>query len=127
MILTFDKREIACLILHMTAMRTSIKNVLKSNYGKKEGKEHLKVYDQVKELLKDEFKLIQEEGEETKVSMSFEEKQIEMLSSFVITYIDKLDAFLEEAMAKNKENEEQLELLQQIRSKLEYQEIIEHV
>lgn len=120
MILTLDKREIACLILHMTVMRTNIKNVLKSNYSKKEGKEHLKVYDQVKECFKNDFKLIQEEVEQFKVSMTFNEKQIEMLLSFVYIYIEKLDAFLEEAKAKNKkENREQMELLKQIKDKLE--------
>lgn len=120
MILILDKREIAFLILHMTAMRTNIKNVLKSNYSKKEGKEHLKVYDQIKERFKNDFKLIQDEVEQFKVSMTFNDKQIEMLLSFVYIYIEKLDTFLDETKAKHKkENQEQMELLKQIKDKLE--------
>lgn len=125
--LALIKREIACLLLHMNAMRTNIKNVLKNNYGKKDGKEHLKIYDQVKELLKNEFKIIQDEEEEIEVVLPFDGKQVEMLLSFVCIYIEKLDAFLEETKTKNnKENEEQMELLLQVKKKID-QEKIEYV
>lgn len=122
--LSLSKKEIACLILHMHAMRTNIKKVLKSNYGRKEGKKHLKTYDQVKDLLKIHFQQLENEGEKEKNAIiTFGETHIKMLFSFVCIYLDKLDTFLEEAKSKD-ENQEQIEILKQIKEKLEAQENI---
>ncbi|MGG0718396.1 hypothetical protein ABE096_12500 [Robertmurraya massiliosenegalensis] len=118
--LSLNKKEVACLLLHMTAMRKNIKNVLKSNYGKKEGKEHLNCYDEVKEILKGDFELFDEEDYESNISVGLDSKQLNMLSSFVCIYKDKLKAFLEEAKAADeKENKEQLDLLIQVKGKIE--------
>ena len=120
----FNRLEIACLILHMHTMRDSIKKVLKSNYGKIEGKKHRKTYDEVKQILKYEFELLEEDDNETKVMFLFEAAEFEMLNSFVDIYIEKLSTFMKEAKLNSAEDKEQMELLEQIKEKIDQEKLV---
>ncbi|WP_282154816.1 hypothetical protein [Cytobacillus gottheilii] len=120
----FNRLEIACLILHMYTMRDNIKKVLKSNYGKVAGKNHLKTYDEVKQILKYEFELLEEDDNGTQVLFLFEESEFEMLNSFVEIYIEKLSTFMKEAKMNSAEDKEQMDLLQQIKEKIDQEKAV---
>lgn len=118
--LTLSKVEMAHLYIHMQGMKKNMKNVLKKNYGKTEGKEHLKTFDGIKDQLKQEL-IDLEVFEETYISfIDITEKEKLMLSSFLQTYTSKLSEVLKGAKTKNKDDLEELTLLENLRYRVEH-------
>lgn len=117
MILTLKKIDAAVFILHMSIMRKNIKKGFKLNHGKSEGKELIKVYDEVKEALDRGMEPLEHEEEEMEID--FDEKQIEMIYSFSNWYIPELEKTLKKAGKINKEDQRQLYILKEIKEKTE--------
>lgn len=119
MSLTLQTAEIRVLSLNMNIMRKNIKKAFKTNYSKSEGKELLNVYDEVKGTLESFLDI--EEGEE--INIHFEEKELNMLHSFVNWYVTELTKLYEEAermtvKKMNEEDREHLEILKTVESKV---------
>jgi hypothetical protein len=85
--LALNHPDIAVMVLHMNFMRPTIKKGFKANYGRSEGKEKLKVYDEVKEKIVNEFEA-NEHAEEHEIELT--EQQIDMLHSFINWYVSEL-------------------------------------
>lgn len=118
MLLKANKLEIAVLILHLSIMRKNVKKGLKNNYGKKEGKEILQSFDEVKVNLEDSLYLLEEDHQEAEII--FSENELNMVSSFLDWYIPEIELTYEAAKKKlHKEEQEQLKLLQAAKEKFD--------
>lgn len=118
MILNLNRIEMGSLLIHIQSMRSSIKNVLKKNYSKEDRKDILNDYDQVKEILKHDFELIQDEESNVNIAVSFNKKQIAVLYSFINIYIEKLSDLFKKTGSCSGENKEQMEILSEIKDKI---------
>lgn len=114
---TFKKIEIATLILHMSLMRKSIKKVFKSNYGKKDGKELLNVYDSIKDLLVLEIEQIEDQDEELEKIILLNDQQYNLLIQFLSSYLFEIELELEGNKISD-ENKQHIEILFQVKEKL---------
>ncbi|MEF7566342.1 hypothetical protein V4V35_25465 [Bacillus infantis] len=120
--ISLSRVEVAVLIFHMNIMRKNVKKVFKKNYGKEDGKELLSYYDKSLDKLADLLESVKE-GEEG--SLDMDEKEMNVLSSFVSWYALELELTLDQADSKKNEDEAQLQALKDILEKLE-QEKEEH-
>lgn len=107
LILTGSQTEV--LLVHMHVMRKNIKKVLKANYGAKEGKRLLKVYDSIKEALKEPYELMEAD---TTYPFSFDEEQMEMLQSFLKAFMEKFEEELKNKVTLKAEKEQAKEHMQ---------------
>lgn len=120
--ISLSRVEVAVLIFHMNIMRKNVKKVFKKNYGKEDGKELLSYYDSSLDKLGELLESVKE-GEEG--SLDMDEKEMNVLSSFVSWYALELELTLDQADSKKNEDEDQLQALKDILEKLE-QEKEEH-
>lgn len=126
MILQLNNLEMGTLMLHMAMMRQNVRNGFKSNYGKAQGKEMLKSYDEVKNAMESNISVKEDMAEEemVKESFTFQDlhfniQEIIMLSSFMDFYLPKLTETLEAAGKVSAEDQLQLDSLESIRIKVE--------
>lgn len=113
MILLFNKEEAATLVLHMNIMRHNIKKGFKSNYGRSEGKDKLKVYDGIKERLWNDL-----EGEEKGTyEFNIDEVEMNMLHSFLNWYVEEIKLSAEDQGA-DIEKDEQIMILERLSIKV---------
>lgn len=113
MILLFNKEEAATLVLHMNIMRHNIKKGFKSNYGRSEGKDKLKVYDGIKERLWNDL-----EGEEKGTyEFNIDEVEMNMLHSFLSWYVEEIKLSAEDQGA-DIEKDEQIMILDRLSIKV---------
>jgi hypothetical protein len=103
-------------------MRKNIKKGLKNNYGKKEGKEALKSFDEVKTNLEDSLLAIEEDNQEA--ALHFNENQLNMVSSFLDWYIPEIKLTYEKAGKKlHEEDRAQIELLEAAKEKFDQMKV----
>lgn len=82
--LILTEEEGAILLLHMAAMRDSIKKGFKRNYGRFERKRLLNHYDEIKDMLAAKI-----EGNNT-IDLELNQEQHDMLQSFLDFYTEAL-------------------------------------
>lgn len=107
--LTLNGSQTEVLLVHMHVMRKSIKKVLKANYGVLEGKRLLKVYDSVKEALKEPYELLEAD---TTHNFTFNEEQIEMIHSFLKAFLEKFEEELKGKVTMKADQEQAKEHMQ---------------
>jgi len=107
LILTGAETEV--LTVHLHVMRKNIKTVLKRNYGHGEGKRLLKVYDKVKDELKDKLEFLEaEQG----FPFVFNREELELLHSFLIVFFNKLNEEMKSKIRNNTDREKVKENMQ---------------
>lgn len=114
---TLKKIEIATLILHISLMRKSIKKVFKNNYGKKDGKELLNVYDAIKDLLVLEFEQLEGQDEEIEKIIVLNDQQYNLLIQFLNSYLLEIELEVE-GNKIGEENKLHIETLSKVKEKL---------
>lgn len=118
MILNISKVEMAILVVHMSAIRQNMRKVLKSNYGKKEGKELLASYDEVKSAFQQAIEGIEEDRQA--VDLHFNIKEVNMLHSFISWYAAELELTFEAAGKKvGEEDQLQIDTFNEIKNRIE--------
>lgn len=118
MIVTVNKLQIAVVVLHMSIMRKNVKKVLKSNYGSKEGKGLLNIFDGAKEQLEVAFESLEKDTD--LIQLNFNENELNIICSFLSWYIREYELTYEVAGKElHQEDKEQLDLLKDFNSKLE--------
>lgn len=115
MIVNLSKTETAVLLLHMAMMRKSARNTFKRNYGK-ESKEMLSSFDEVKNSLDERMseEIEEEIPEEMKYTFHYNIKEINMLHSFLESYVPKLEENLQAAGEIMEEDQKQIDCLREI-------------
>jgi len=117
-----NKQQLAALVLHMSIMRKNVKKGLKSNYGSKEGKELVKVFDQIKEQLQEALLTLEVTPEEDtqETILLFEENELILMRSFLSWYVTEIEVTYEVAGKHfDQEEKEQIELLNDFNKQLE--------
>ncbi|MCM3708578.1 hypothetical protein M3205_23325 [Cytobacillus firmus] len=118
MILNISKVEMAILVVHMSAMRQNVRKGFKSNYGRKEGKEVLASYDEVKLAFQQAIEGLEEDHQA--VDLHFNIKEVNMLHSFVSWYAAELELTFEAAGKKaGEEDQKQIDSLNEIKRRIE--------
>lgn len=118
MILNISKVEMAILVVHMSAIRQNMRKVLKSNYGKKEGKELLASYDEVKSAFQQAIEGLEEDRQA--VDLHFNIKEVNMLHSFVTWYAVELELTFEAAGKKvGEEDQVQIDTFNEIKKRID--------
>lgn len=113
MILLFNREELATLVLHMNIMRHNIKKGFKSNYGRTEGKEQLKVYDGIKERLGSDL-----EGKEKGFyEFNIDWVEMNMLHSFLNWYVEEIKLSAED-QGTDIEKDEPIKILDRLSVKI---------
>ena len=107
LILTGAETEV--LTVHLHVMRKNIKTVLKRNYGHGEGKRLLKVYDKVKDELKDKLEFLEAEKG---FPFVFNREELELLHSFLIVFFNKLNEEMKSKIRNNTDREKVKENMQ---------------
>lgn len=116
----FTQIEIVVLTYNMAIMRNNIKKVLKSNYGKSNGKELLTIYDNVKRTF--ENYCSEEEGEVNEIDFSIQE--LNVLKSFISSYVNELETTFQKAgYNPTEEDQYQIDTLNAVKSKIEELEV----
>ncbi|MEM5592077.1 hypothetical protein AAHH67_10680 [Niallia circulans] len=118
LILTGAETEV--LIVHLHVMRKNIKTVLKHNYGNGEGKRLLKVYDKVKDELKDKLKFLEAEKGFPYV---FNREEIDLIYSFLQIFFQKIELEMKNKISIQSEREKaknnlKIDYLVQVREKI---------
>lgn len=111
MILNLNKTEMAVLLLHFSLMRKSARNTFKRNYGK-QSKEMLSSFDEIKDNLE-----LAIEEEKEKETFHFNIKEINMLHSFLESYIGKLESTLQATGKVEYEDQKQIDCLRDIQER----------
>lgn len=114
MILRVKKIDISILLLHITLMRKSAKKVFKRNYNKAESKELLKSYDDVKNGLEMKMEEVNGQVENTIHQIHYNKADIDMLQSFLTSYIPELEKTLKTAGKEQIEDKKQIDHLKSI-------------
>lgn len=114
---SLNKIEMATLVLHMSLMRKNIKKVFKSNYGKKDGKELLNVYDSIKDLLVDQLDQLENSVKESENIFILNEHQYSMLIQFLNSYLLEIELEIEGNNIRE-ENKQHINILSRIKEKL---------
>ncbi|MCS0827836.1 hypothetical protein NX029_28520 [Cytobacillus firmus] len=118
MILNISKVEMAILVVHMSAMRQSVRKGFKSNYGRKEGKEVLASYDEVKSAFQQAIEGLEEDHQA--VDLHFNIKEVNMLHSFVSWYAAELELTFEAAGKQaGEEDQKQIDTFNEIKNRIE--------
>lgn len=118
MILNFNKVEMAILVVHMSAMRQNVRKGFKSNYGRKEGKEVLASYDEVKSAFQQAIEGLEDDSQA--VDLHFNIKEVNMLHSFVSWYAAELELTFEAAGKKaGEEDQKQIDTFNEIKNRIE--------
>lgn len=118
MILNINKVEMAVLVVHMSAMRQNVRKGFKSNYGRKEGKEVLVSYDEVKTAFQQAIEGLEEDHQA--VELHFNIKEVNMLHSFVTWYAAELELTYEAAGKKaGEEDQKQIDMFNEIKNRVE--------
>lgn len=118
MILNINKVEMAVLVVHMSAMRQNVRNGFKSNYGRKEGKEILISYDEVKSAFQQAIEGLEEDHQA--IDLHFNIKEVNMLHSFVTWYAAELELTYEAAGKKaGEEDQKQIDMFNEIKNRVE--------
>ncbi|MEH7126029.1 hypothetical protein V7127_22720 [Bacillus sp. JJ1773] len=113
MILVFAREELATLVLHMNIMRHNIKKGFKSNYGRSEGKEKLKVYDDIKGRFGSDLEV----EEKSFYDFNIEKEEMNMLHSFLKWYVEEIKLSAEDQGA-DIEKDEQIQILDKLSIKI---------
>lgn len=136
MILQLTKQDSSILSLHMAIMRPNVRNGFKSNYGKKQGKELLGSFDQVKADLEkeldqvDDSEMTEEElvAEGAKlVDFHFNIAEIMMASSFLDYYVSEFESLLKKGEKIAENDQVHLNRLGAIKTKLDELKVIHQV
>lgn len=118
MILNINKVEMAVLVVHMSAMRQNVRKGFKSNYGRKEGKEILISYDEVKSAFQQAIEGLEEDHQA--IDLHFNIKEVNMLHSFVTWYAAELELTYEAAGKKaGEEDQKQIDMFNEIKNRVE--------
>jgi hypothetical protein len=118
MIFKAKRKQLAALVLHMSVMRKNIKRGLKSNYGSKEGKELVKVFDKVKSQLQEALLQLEDDLQES--TLIFEENELTLIHSFLSWYVTEIDVTYQKAGKQlDQEEKEQIELLKDFNKQIE--------
>lgn len=118
MILNISKVEMAILVVHMSAMRQNVRKGFKSNYGRKEGKEVLASYDEVKLAFQQAIEGLEDDSQA--VDLHFNIKEVNMLHSFVSWYAAELELTFEAAGKKaGEEDQKQIDTFNEIKNRIE--------
>ncbi|SGI72142.1 Uncharacterised protein [Mycobacterium tuberculosis] len=118
MILNISKVEMAILVVHMSAMRQNVRKGFKSNYGRKEGKEVLSSYDEVKLAFQQAIEGLEDDSQA--VDLHFNIKEVNMLHSFVSWYAAELELTFEAAGKKaGEEDQKQIDTFNEIKNRIE--------
>lgn len=115
--LLLKKIEMATLVLHMSIMRKNVKKGFKSRYGKKEAKELLNHFDDLKKCLVDGLEGIEDENDYYEKIIGFSERNITILSEFLNWYISEVKLEIGD-YEMDKEDKEQFERLADIQEKV---------
>lgn len=107
LILTGAETEV--LIVHLHVMRKNIKTVLKRNYGNGEGKRLLRVYDKIKDELKNKLKFLEAEKG---FPFVFKREELELLHYFLIVFFNKLNEEMKSKIRNNIDREKAKENMQ---------------
>lgn len=118
LILTGAETEV--LTVHMHVMRKNIKTVLKRNYGHGEGKRLLKVYDKVKDELKDKLEFLEAE---MGFPFVFNREEIDLIYSFLQIFFQKIEIEMKNKIMNQQEREKakdnmKMDYLEQVREKV---------
>jgi|GEM_PF-2480039 len=118
LILTGAETEV--LTVHLHVMRKNIKTVLKRNYGHGEGKRLLKVYDKVKDELKDKLEFSEAEK---RFPFVFNREEIDLIYSFLQIFFQKIEIEMKNKISNQQEREKvkdnmKLDYLEQVREKV---------
>lgn len=119
MILRLKKIDIAVLLLHTGLMRKGARNVFKRNYSKTEGKDLLNSYDEVKNSLETKMQEVEEQDENILHDIHYNRLEIDMLHSFLMSYIPQLEKTLKQAGNVQIEDKKQIDTLKMILNQLE--------
>lgn len=118
MILNISKVEMAILVVHMSAMRQNVRKGFKSNYGRKEGKEVLASYDEVKSAFQQAIEGLEDDSQA--VDLHFNIKEVNMLHSFVSWYAAELELTFEAAGKEaGEEDQKQIDTFNEIKNRIE--------
>ncbi|MBU8733717.1 hypothetical protein KM915_27285 [Cytobacillus oceanisediminis] len=118
MILNISKVEMAVLVVHMSAMRQNVRKGFKSNYGRKEGKEVLASYDEVKLAFQQAIEGLEDDSQA--VDLHFNIKEVNMLHSFVSWYAAELELTFEAAGKQaGEEDQKQIDTFNEIKNRIE--------
>lgn len=115
--LLLKKIEMATLVLHISIMRKNVKKGFKSRYGKKEGKELLNHFDDLKKCLVDGLKGLEDENNYYEKIIEFSERNITILSEFLNWYVSEVKLEIGDH-EMDKEDKEQFERLADIQEKV---------
>ena len=118
LILTGAETEV--LTVHLHVMRKNIKTVLKRNYGHGEGKRLLKVYDKVKDELKDKLEFLEAEKG---FPFVFNREEIDLIYSFLLIFFQKIEIEMKNKISNQQEREKakvnmKMDYLEQVREKV---------
>jgi hypothetical protein len=118
LILTGAETEV--LTVHLHVMRKNIKTVLKRNYGHGEGKRLLKVYDKVKDELKDKLEFLEAE---MGFPFVFSREEIDLIYSFLQIFFQKIEVEMKNKISNQQEREKakdnmKMDYLEQVREKV---------
>lgn len=118
LILTGAETEV--LTVHLHVMRKNIKTVLKRNYDHGEGKRLLKVYDKVKDDLKDKLEFLEAEKG---FPFVFNREEIDLIYSFLQIFFQKIELEMKNKISIQSEREKaknnlKLDYLVQVREKI---------
>ncbi|PAE09784.1 hypothetical protein CHI02_23260 [Niallia circulans] len=118
--LILTRAETEVLIVHLHVMRKNIKTVLKRNYGNGEGKRLLKVYDKVKDELKDKLKFLEAEKG---FPFVFNREEIDLIYSFLQIFFQKIELEMKNKISIQSEREKvknnlKMDYLVQVREKI---------
>lgn len=126
MIVTLNTLETSTIVVHMAVMRQNVRNGFKKNRGKKDGKQLLASYDEVKlaleavvsngEVSSDE-KLLEEAQEVHE--FHFNVQEIQTLSSFLNYYVPTLEGFLKKTGKIQEVDQLQLDTMIGIKTQLD--------
>jgi hypothetical protein len=97
--ISLERSDLAVLVLHLNAMRNSVKKGFKRNYGLFEGKQKIKIYDAMKESFSGTFERDEVNGTE------LDHEQLDMLHSFIKWYIPELSLDADDEGIKWESNE----------------------
>ncbi|MEE6208998.1 hypothetical protein U3A55_02350 [Salarchaeum sp. III] len=116
-----ENNELLMITLHLEIMKKEVRNAFKRNYKRKESKELMKVYNCVRDDLKE---VLEEEPNKVTFAFTFSKDQINMLHNFLHMYIPMLEQGSQEENSMNSAPEETqtvINTLKNIQRKIELQ------
>jgi len=112
-LVSLKTKEEATILFHMSIMRKSVKKGFKKTYGK-EGKQHLKTFDDIHSTFKSQVEI---DGLE-QTEYYFDQEEIVLLLNFIDWYIPELEKSLKASGGVSEEDQQQITALMDIYNKL---------